>query len=141
MVPIVQTKFGLPGGNCMQACIASLLEIPLEEAPDVCNTTPEGESWLEALQEWLGPQGMGYAFQKMSKSIDIVIPGLCLLGVVHTGHRPEQTAAGMCHVVVGRCTPLPKQVRFDVVHDPLPEPSEITEILDILWIVKNGAKE
>lgn len=32
MKPVMQTVFG-ENGNCMQACIASLLELPLEEVP------------------------------------------------------------------------------------------------------------
>ena len=29
MIPVRQTRFGAPHGNCIEACIASLLEIPL----------------------------------------------------------------------------------------------------------------
>lgn len=32
MIPVYQTKFH-PEGNCLTACIASLLEIPLENVP------------------------------------------------------------------------------------------------------------
>ena len=32
MIPVMQTVFG-DNGNCMQACVASLLELPLEDVP------------------------------------------------------------------------------------------------------------
>lgn len=34
MKPIQQTIFEPPHGNCLQACVASLLEVPLEEIPN-----------------------------------------------------------------------------------------------------------
>jgi len=34
MKPVYQTKFGERSGNCLSACLASLLEIPLEDIPD-----------------------------------------------------------------------------------------------------------
>lgn len=33
MKPVDQTTFGFPGGNCFSACIASLLEMPLDDVP------------------------------------------------------------------------------------------------------------
>lgn len=37
MIPVLQDKFGRPskygGGNCLQACVASLLNLPLESVP------------------------------------------------------------------------------------------------------------
>lgn len=34
MEPVFQTRFGAPGGNCLAACTASLLEISLGDVPD-----------------------------------------------------------------------------------------------------------
>ena len=33
MIKVYQTKFGKGKGNCLQACVASILELKLEEAP------------------------------------------------------------------------------------------------------------
>ena len=35
MKPVDQTRTGVPYGNCMEACFASLLEVPLLEVPDL----------------------------------------------------------------------------------------------------------
>ena len=58
MTPQNQDRFG-DKGNCMQACLASLLDIPLQEAPDVMNT-PEGERWEVWLNAQLKPLGYAY---------------------------------------------------------------------------------
>ena len=49
MKPVDQTRFGLPGGNCFQAVLASLLELGLEDVPDFCN---QGSGWQEAMNRW-----------------------------------------------------------------------------------------
>lgn len=33
MKPIDQTTFGVPGGNCFSACVASLLELSIDDVP------------------------------------------------------------------------------------------------------------
>lgn len=53
MTPVLQTRFGSPDGNCFQACVASVLEIPLEEAADIMDE----EDWFAAFQEWLNDMG------------------------------------------------------------------------------------
>jgi len=49
MKKINQTKFGKLNGNCMAACMASLLELPLGEVPDFGQ---EG-GWWSKLQAWV----------------------------------------------------------------------------------------
>jgi hypothetical protein len=50
MIPITQTIFTTPGGNCMAACIASILELPLGMLPN-----PQGGNgeWYLEWQAWL----------------------------------------------------------------------------------------
>jgi hypothetical protein len=48
MIPVEQTKLIYPDGNCFPACIASILEIPLDDVPCF-----HGENWLERYNEWL----------------------------------------------------------------------------------------
>lgn len=35
MKPVTQTKFGRPGGNCFTACLASILEVELDQLADI----------------------------------------------------------------------------------------------------------
>lgn len=48
MKPVEQTKLTYPDGNCMAACVASLLELPLDDVPDY-----KGEGWFDRWNGWL----------------------------------------------------------------------------------------
>jgi len=68
MKPIHQTLFGngengTQRGNCFAACIASLLELPLEEVPNFCTKC----DWREAANLWLASRGLFY--------VDLKLPG------------------------------------------------------------------
>jgi hypothetical protein len=54
VIRVDQTRFGCPSGNCFQACMASLLELPLEEVPDFMAADP----WWPAMEAWLAPRGL-----------------------------------------------------------------------------------
>ena len=53
---VLQTRFGYPGGNCQQAALASLLELPLEDVPDFCNRYPS--DWDQEMNRWLYGLGL-----------------------------------------------------------------------------------
>ena len=67
MKSVDQTKFGYPEGNCLMACVASILEVGLDDLPDLferCCIQREdgvfwegGEYWLDVLQE--GVEALG----------------------------------------------------------------------------------
>jgi hypothetical protein len=48
MKKIMQTKFG-KDGNCLAACIASLLDIDINSIPEL----PYTDEWADVLNEWL----------------------------------------------------------------------------------------
>ena len=52
MKPVDQTTYGLNNGNCFSACIASILEIPLEEVPLFL-----GAHW-PGFAPWLAERGL-----------------------------------------------------------------------------------
>jgi hypothetical protein len=52
MIPVDQTVMGKMG-NCMAACIASVLEIPLEEVPE-CH----GGVWVQRHMDWLAERNL-----------------------------------------------------------------------------------
>lgn len=56
MQKVYQTKFGKSGGNCFQACVASLFELELNEVPDFCNN--DKEHWMEDVIRWLNKRGL-----------------------------------------------------------------------------------
>ena len=60
MHKVMQTKFGVYNGNCFQACIASVLNLELHEAPDFMNELPVSDSvptWPVHLQNAMIKRG------------------------------------------------------------------------------------
>lgn len=57
MKPITQTIFGEGKGNCFAACVASVLEAPLEDVPNFCADHAPDEWWGE-FTRWLDRFGM-----------------------------------------------------------------------------------
>jgi len=57
MEPVDQTT----PTNCFQACLASILELPIADVPDVMNAAdlPTPSHWLWPLQDWLQTLGLG----------------------------------------------------------------------------------
>lgn len=51
-VPVQQTKFGDPDGNCLEACFASLTGIPLGEIPHFLNA-----GWFGSYARWFLENG------------------------------------------------------------------------------------
>ena len=64
MQPIKQTILHDPDngqyGNCFQACIASLLEMPITQVPHFYEHGENGSEALSKLNTWLALHGMGF---------------------------------------------------------------------------------
>ncbi len=52
MIPIDQTNTSTTSGNCHQASLASILELPLDEVPDFCNLYDD-DNWAKEEKIWL----------------------------------------------------------------------------------------
>ena len=46
MTPVFQTDYRIPGGNCFQACVASIMELPLQEVPNFLKES-DGGPWTQ----------------------------------------------------------------------------------------------
>lgn len=60
MKPVFQTRYGKPEGNCTEACLASMLEIPLEEVPSLyehCRSPGAESNWFVVLDEFVRTRG------------------------------------------------------------------------------------
>ena len=100
MRPTRQTKFGDTEGNCFPACLASLLELPLETIPNFCHAyghahmARTGRDWLTEARSWLHPRGWWY-LEVAAKTLE-AIPG----GVWHVMAGPSPRGDHY-HSVVG----------------------------------------
>jgi hypothetical protein len=70
MIPIDQTTFGIPEGNCFSACVASLLHLPIAEVPNFCKAGYENpdrqgpDDWPRNFIRWLQARGFFPVFAK-----------------------------------------------------------------------------
>lgn len=95
-------------GNCFQACVATVLQMPLEEAFD---NRRYSEDWLDEFNKWLERYGLWciYIFGGKDNPMKVTeFRGLCI------GEFMSKTLyQGERHVIVLRD-------HFEVFHDPNP---------------------
>lgn len=127
MKPVHQTSFD-ELGNCYAACIASILELPIESVPNFCE---DKKGWTFATQAWLRERGLGIVnFRVLPESIAEGFE----FGVISqhayyivSGKSPR----GYTHAVVG--------LGGEIVHDPHPDGGGIVPFedgrLEYEWIV------
>ncbi len=114
MKPVDQTIFGAPQGNCLPACIASILEYPLEEVPHFGDTT-----WVATLAVWLAPRGL-YPIIATLPNDDWRPAGFHILA----GKSPR---GDFLHAVVARGA--------EIVHDPHPSRAGLLTVVDATLLV------
>ena len=122
MKPVDQTLFGTENGNCFQACVASLLEVPIDSLPhfvmmrgEIGNTGERSADWFDHFDHWMKSRGL-YSVECSLKHESIMAcvseDSFCIL----TG----KSNRGCNHAVVG-CTGSPVSVEgFLLIHDPHP---------------------
>lgn len=65
VVPVMQTKFGDPDGNCLEACYATITGIPLDDFPHFLSN-----AWLFHYRNWLREHGW-HLFWAKSGTCDV----------------------------------------------------------------------
>lgn len=112
MKPVFQTTFGSPGGNCFQACVASILEMPIDALPafgqDV-RFLDKGQWYIPRMSEWLIAHcgvGMLLITNEKGGAHEFIQSAIVIAG----GDTTRGTLGGHCVVWQdGRC-----------IHDPYP---------------------
>jgi len=124
MIPVLQTRFGSPHGNCLGAAVSSITGIPIGEF-DEC----EGKRWFEIFYGVLYRHG--YEFHgTLDKLEDILsysegVDGFYIVG----GGSPRSIPAG--HAVVFK--------NGEMVHDPHPDGTGIVSI-DYAYMIEKIAE-
>ena len=75
MTKVFQTIIDQGNGNCMQAAIASLFDLPLEQVPHF----PEHKNWKQVLMKFFEDRGYNCSFIKNQESTE---------AIWHREHRP-----------------------------------------------------
>lgn len=136
MKPVFQDKFGEKDGNCLQACVASIMEVPLESVPHFCLLAEgEGESrdWFQIFSDWCVEQEVGMIF------IPAVYP-VCIANVYAIASF-DVKGSNIPHAVVVRCHYDAKRTGeghaawwYEIVHDPDPG-SPFIRVIDFTVLI------
>lgn len=115
MKPVDQTLFRGEGehGNCVPACIASILELPLDQVPHFAAS--HGTYFMMNMRQWFEDQGMGLGWTQR------------YIGGVHTIGTGKSPRGDFQHSVVyfGR----------KVVHDPHPSRAGLNGDADEFMVI------
>lgn len=114
-------------GDCFRACVASLMELPIEEVPDFCLH----RDWERRLEEWLAPRKMGYVEVRINGEEAVFSPVprniLCIISG-HTNRHPKRL-----HAVVARTEG--RGLTWEYLHDPHPAKTFLTVATNIMFFV------
>lgn len=130
MLKVDQTRFGgkesplEEQGNCFQACVATVLQMPLEEAFDCCPYSDE--EWFDEFRDWLEQYGLGCIWLEMpsdNKPAVTSFPGMHIAQLMTPAlyHGEE-------HVVV-------VTEGWELFHDPIPKAKEQGELQGVYIFV------
>ena len=121
MKPVDQTTFGFPGGNCFSACVASILELSLEDVPYFMGTLEDGDEWFDKFENWLARHSLYPVMFKLSiaEDNDWRPSGLHIL----SGKSPRAKTDEMHSVVADKSK---------VLHDPHPSRDGILSHDDVV---------
>ncbi len=118
MKPVIQTEF-FPGGNCFTACLASILELSLDEMPPI-----EKGDWFVPVHNFLRPRGLAIIQVPFCHVNYLIVHDN--LYYIASGRSPRHKCL---HAVV--------YCMEELVHDPHPEGGGILgEPLTLQFIVQ-----
>jgi hypothetical protein len=122
MKPVKQTKFGPVEGNCFAACLASLLEVPIEEIKIGKADSP---NWLENLQAFLKPKNLFFLEVRIDVAVNYPLYAMNGIYCIMSGRSPRifEGHETVNHCIVGQLDYNQKENRvvYTALHDPHPD--------------------
>jgi hypothetical protein len=114
MIPVRQTTFGFPKGNCFAACIASLLELPIEQVP----IESGGDDWLEQTQAFLKTKGLFFLEVRLDVAVKYPLYELYDVWAIYYGKSPR---GDWFHSIIGKLDMEDGFAVHKFIHDPHPD--------------------
>lgn len=121
MIPVYQTIFKAGSGDCFSACLASLLELPLDSIPKFRRDETKEVSMMDAARTWLKERfGLSIITVQMAEEVETgtdyrIINAFSDTPCIAGGVSPNNP--GGHHAVVGVINDLEQ---FTMTHDPNP---------------------
>lgn len=131
MMRVLQTKFGEAEGNCFPACVASVLELPLETIPNFIEQEKEtGNHWFWLCNQWLEQLNLALVHLEIPDAKTLYNAKKWALGYHLAGVTSPRNLKHSVVIKNGK-----------VVHDPHPDQDSLNaKIKDIqLFIVRNAS--
>jgi len=124
MIPVFQTIIDQGIGNCWYACMASILEIGIDDIPNFVKEASETKTCAEILaRKWLKERGLFLLCIPLHR-------GEAWFGVIDFYHLenvycmlsvPSQKFSGGAHAVVAQFQNCPTEgTVLNIIHDPNP---------------------
>ena len=92
MIPVEQTNYGKHKGNCLTACVASLLEVPISSIPEFC---VDGE-WFERLHKFCEENGFFLLYWRHTENMPMLALGAYIILLLQLEGEDDY------HTVVGK---------------------------------------
>lgn len=136
MIPVMQSRFGRGNGNCLLACVASVLHRPLESIPDFAMSG----NWFEDLYEWCRNENIGLiCIHPKDLDHSIVLNSYCIMIFTVAGIADEN------HAVIGRCRRIEDGIpdaedpskwkwQANIIHDPNPLGVKVEQLEHLLFL-------
>lgn len=128
MTPVDQTRFGKGQGNCLAACVASLLELPLSEVFDIAAGGNDPDYW-GIVDRWLTERGLGLVYVSVRREGQEELLGTSVRlvpGAHYMAWGPS--ARGLDHSVIYR--------NGQLAHDPHPDRSGIARVEQVAFLAR-----
>lgn len=118
MIPVYQTLFSKnnrdKSGDCLRACICSLLHLTIEEVPHFIEHKPSSK-WFNNMEEWLKKKGYKIQFDCEPPKVEYyMVWGMSPRGILHSVIHSD-----------GK-----------LVHDPHPDGGGVIPPQNYVWLVK-----
>lgn len=110
MTPVFQTKFGPEEGNCFRSCVASILDVTLEDLPEFTPKDGQNHEWRVILNTWLLERGLSYSEFRYYTFDKSLLPDMGFY--IAIGYAPGSDFRHL-HAVVHK--------NQEIVHDPHPD--------------------
>lgn len=117
MKKVFQTNFTPGEGNCMSACLATILGLKIEEVPNFRKQTTNGIEFYQAIQTWLKDFDMFLLVMRLTEGIYFYpFPEETIM--IAGGISPRFKDKEISHACVGT---IKDGYNFQLIHDPHPE--------------------
>lgn len=120
MTPVEQTVYTNGKGNCLTACVASILDISISDVPEFCSA----KDWFNRLEDFCVSNGFFLLYWAHTDSVPIIAIGVYLITLFEL-----QDVTDELHAVIVK-TKVKERIydevsgadryewEFEIIHDP-----------------------